>query len=488
MKSAITILGLGPGDAGQLTLAAVRALQSASRVILRTDRHGAARWLEDENISYTTLDAFYESAEDFEDLSSRAAAYLAGLAAEGPLLYAVPGDGVTGDGTVDALLALDVDVVFIPGVSAETAALAACGAAARQASNGFVRVPAAMVAEAHFDEKMPLLVTQLDDPVQAGEVKLALSSRYGDETQVIYISGGKARTIPLYEMDRQSDIDHNSCAYLPGIRSGAGRYTWNDLITIMDVLRGPGGCPWDREQTHDSLRRYLLEECYETLDAIDRDDMDDLCGELGDVLMQVVFHSRVAAERGDFDARDVTDHICRKMLRRHPHVFADGDADTPDAVSVTWDAIKRQEKGIETHSQTLAEVPQSFTALMRAEKIQARAAKAGFDWPDVSGPFDKITEEMQELRQEVEQEKPDPERIGDEMGDLLFAAVNTARHLGVSPELALMNACHKFTGRFAFIEKRAAQSGREMTELTLDDMEEYWVESKKCIILQKNKE
>ncbi len=392
----------------------------------------------------------------------------------------MPGDGVTGDGTVDALRLLDgAELAFVPGVSEGSQALAACGRPARLASDGLTLIPAAMLGEARFDGNMPLLITQLDNPAQVGDVKLALVSRYGDEAELVYVSGDRARVIPLYELDRQPDINHESCAYLPGARPGTGRDSWDDLLAIMDTLRGPGGCPWDREQTHKSLRRYLLEECYETLDAIDRDDMEALCGELGDVLMQVVFHSRMAAERGDFDARDVTDAICRKMLRRHPHVFANEVADTPDAVSRTWDAIKREERGFDRYAQTLEDVPGSFSALMQAEKIQARAARAGFDWPDASGPFDKIAEEPWSCGGEADRETPDPRRVEDELGDLLFAVVNTARHLGVSPELALSRACRKFTGRFAHIEDQATRSGRDITELTLDEMEKYWNETKR---------
>ncbi|MGI5877168.1 MAG: nucleoside triphosphate pyrophosphohydrolase [Christensenellales bacterium] len=486
MQPIITVVGLGPGDPALLTRRAEETLQQASALILRTARHPAYRWLMEQGIACETLDALYDEAEDFETLARRAAQVVAQRAQGGGLVYAVPGDGVTGDGTVDALRATGVALRVEPGVSDASAALARCASEAGDASAGLFTVPAALLGEAAFSERAPLLVTQLDDAAQAGQVKLLLAGRYGDEAPAVYIGEAGAQVIPLYELDRRADIDHRSCVYLPPRRPEHCRYSWDDLVDIMDMLRQPGGCPWDREQTHISLRRYLLEECFETLDAIERGDMEALCGELGDILMQVVFHSRVAAERGDFDARDVTDGICRKMLRRHPHVFGQGTAATPGAVSEVWDAIKRKEKGQRSFTETLEEVPGAFTALMQAEKIQSRAARAGFDWPDASGPLEKIGEEIAELRGALAARPRDPAHVEEELGDLLFAVVNAARHIGVSPELALRRACRKFTERFAYIEDRATASGRKITSLTLDEMENYWKEYKERDISETN--
>ncbi len=247
-------------------------------------------------------------------------------------------------------------------------------------------------------------------------------------------------------------------------------YDFSDLVKIMTLLRAPGGCPWDTEQTHASIRKNFIEEVYEVCDAIDRSDMELMCEELGDVLLQVVFHSEMASERGDFDIDNVCDGICRKLIRRHPHIFADVKADDAKTVLDNWDSIKKAEKAQKSHSDTIADVPKTLPALMYAQKVQKRAAKAGFDWDSIDGALAKIDEEAVELRQAVEQ-KLSVDKVADELGDLIFAAVNAARFAGLDAEETLTAASAKFARRFSAIEQMAQG---KLDQMTLSQMDELW--------------
>ncbi len=257
------------------------------------------------------------------------------------------------------------------------------------------------------------------------------------------------------------------------------------LLDVMARLRSPEGCPWDRQQTHDSLKRYLLEESYELLDAIDAGDDTALVEELGDVLLQVVFHAQIAAETGRFSMADVIDVLVRKLIRRHPHVFGDVQAEDAAAVVRNWEAIKQEEKagrepGPEASS-ILSGIPRHLPALMEAEKVQDRAARVGFQWDDVAGAWEKVQEELGELEQalrgrsETGQERA---RVAEEFGDVLFALVNVARYLEIDPEQALRSSTAKFRQRFRHIETRARAQGRDLRDMTLAEMDALWEEAK----------
>lgn len=249
------------------------------------------------------------------------------------------------------------------------------------------------------------------------------------------------------------------------------RYGYEDFLEIMRLLRAPGGCPWDREQTHSSIRRNFLEETYEVLDAIDRDDPHAMCEELGDVLMQVVFHAQIEAERGHFTMEDVVDGVVKKLIFRHPHVFGGAEPEKDaQSVLVSWDAIKRREKHQRTTTQAMDSVARSLPALWRAEKLQKKAADDGFDWPDIQGALSKLDEEVGELHQAVQ----DGANVAEELGDVLFAAVKAARFAGVDPEDALNAACEKFIRRYGAVEQGARDRGVSVSDLTLEEMTGLW--------------
>jgi ATP diphosphatase len=261
------------------------------------------------------------------------------------------------------------------------------------------------------------------------------------------------------------------------------------LLDIMAALREPEtGCPWDIVQTFETIKPYTIEEAYEVADAIERHDMDDLCDELGDLLLQVVFHARMAEEEGEFSFGDVVEAITRKMIRRHPHVFARSDAETPEAVKLQWEEIKQAEKADrrqrrlrrgqpqEAEASHLGSVQRSFPALVEALKLQERAAKVGFDWSEPEPILDKIEEEIGELRQALKD--GDQRKVADELGDLIFAMVNIGRHIGADPEMALRGTNTKFRRRFSHIEQELEAGGETLDAASLERMEELWQAAK----------
>lgn len=252
------------------------------------------------------------------------------------------------------------------------------------------------------------------------------------------------------------------------------KYDFQDLLRVMDILRGEGGCPWDREQTHESIRKNFIEEVYEACEAIDLKDNTLLCEELGDVLLQVVYHTDIAEDEGAFTMADVCDGVTRKMVLRHPHIFGDAVANTSSEVLDVWEDVKRREKGQETYADTIRAVARSLPALAYAQKVQKKAAKAGFDWPDVSGAFDKLSEETDELKRAMNGDGDKTE----ELGDLLFAAVNIARFLDIDAEEALERASKKFVRRFIAMEEA---SDRDLRTLSLAELEALWEQVKHTV-------
>ena len=257
--------------------------------------------------------------------------------------------------------------------------------------------------------------------------------------------------------------------------TGKPHYDYADLLEIIRLLRSEDGCPWDKAQTHKSIRRGLLEEAYEAAEAIDNDDPVLLKEELGDVLMQVVFHADIESDAGRFTMDDVCDGVVKKLLFRHPRVFGDGHEDSPESVLVSWEQLKRREKGQNTVADSMDSVARSLPSLWRAEKLQKKAAAAGFEWPDVQGALDKLEEEVAELRRAVENGGDVP----DELGDVLFAAVKVGRFCECDPEDAVNGTCEKFIHRFRAVEEGAAVRGREVSQLSLEEMTALWNEAKR---------
>ncbi|MDD3925244.1 MAG: nucleoside triphosphate pyrophosphohydrolase [bacterium] len=483
MPASITVIGLGPGSFDNLTCGALKAMEEAEEVCLRTSSHPIAAELVARGINLSSFDYLYESAETFERVYEEIAASLLNRAKQGRrLVYAVPGHPLVAEIAVHRLLELapgsGVEVRVLPGLSSVEAAYAALGI---DPLGGIFLADALEIDELDIDPSRPLMVLQIYNAVVASAVKLRLMEFYPDEhTAVLLHAVGTEQEsrcdLPLYKIDREHRADHLTILYLPPLAEAAdGRMA--TLLNIMRRLRGPGGCPWDAQQDHASLRPYLLEEAYEVLDALDRDDTGDFCEELGDLLLQVVFHAQVASEEGTFDFSNVVSGICRKLRRRHPHVFGEATVSGAGEVLRNWEAIKLEEKearGIE--SEIMQGIPRTLPALSRAQKVQEKAARVGFDWPDTKGVLEKIHEEVVELTREIEQEH----RLEalDELGDVFFALVNLARQLDLDAEEALRRSTDKFIRRFGFVEMRVKESGRSWESFTLDELDAVWDEAK----------
>ncbi|MGI6168175.1 MAG: nucleoside triphosphate pyrophosphohydrolase [Christensenellales bacterium] len=459
----ITIVGMGYGGAQDLTQAAYKVICGAGRLYVQTARHPVAKYLENNGIAFHSLDKLYENAADFDELNQRIIQEISGQ----DCVLGVLGDGVTGNAVVERLLAQGLADRIVPGVS-----LQAASAALRSCYGGCVMVPAAAFAQTVPGEQ-PMAFFELDRPLLAAEIKLHLQEYYPDETEVTLVSLGagdfSVRDLPLFELDWQKDWDAFTCLLVPALDFAAlRRFGFGQLADIMVRLRGPGGCPWDREQTHESLKQNLLEECYEVFEAIDEQDDDKLCEELGDVLLQVVFHGMIAQEQGRFSLRDIITGLCEKLIRRHPHIFGHAYAPTPDAVVNSWETIKKREKGFSCQSEVLKSVPVCLPSLMRSYKVQKKAANVGFDWEDPKDAFLKIEEETGELREAR------GEQVREELGDLLFAVVNVARILKIEPELALKDAIDKFIRRFEAMETLAMGAGKQLFDMRLEEMDGLW--------------
>lgn len=261
-------------------------------------------------------------------------------------------------------------------------------------------------------------------------------------------------------------------------------YNMDDLIKLVAVLRAPGGCPWDIKQTHESIRKNFIEETYEVIEAINKNDTAGLREELGDILLQVALHSQMESEKGTFDFNDVANDICQKLIVRHPHVFGNMSAEDEKEALSNWDAVKLKTKGMKKQSEAIMKVPREFPALMRAQKIQQKAAKAGFDWDDISGAVEKLYEEINELKCALAENNS--ENIEDEFGDILFSCVNVSRFIGVDSEEALTGATDKFVNRYLIVEKLAEEKNIDMKTASIEELDVLWNKAK-IIIAEKAK-
>jgi tetrapyrrole methylase family protein/MazG family protein len=478
----IKIVGLGPGAREAVTLGAYEELKGAGKIFLRTEIHPTVKYLREWGIRFETYDEKYESLDSFDDIYENIALDLIKKHEEfKDIVYAVPGHPQVAEKTVSLLLGLcderEIEYRILPAVSFIDALIDTLKI---DPVGGLKIVDAFDLDSQLMDRRCGTVITQVYDKYIASEVKLKLMEYYRDDCDVYFVRAAgiegqeSIRRIKLFELDRQADIDYLTSVYIP--RDTESVKDFADLLDIMDTLRGEGGCPWDREQTHESLRRYLVEESYEVIEAIDEGDYAMLSEELGDVLFQVVFHARIGKENEAFNMNDVINTICLKMINRHPHVFSKAVADTSDEVLVNWDKIKRKEQGLKSHTDELKHVAKSLPSLIRAEKVQKKAAKVGFDWESVDGALDKVLEEYHEIKEARKSEEK--EKVSEEIGDLLFAAVNVARFLDIDPEYALHYTIEKFISRFKYIEDQAGLKGLVLSEMTLEEMDRLWNEAK----------
>ncbi|MCH8274955.1 MAG: nucleoside triphosphate pyrophosphohydrolase [Armatimonadetes bacterium] len=464
----IRVVGLGPGDPGLLGAKNLQALQSGKRLILRTGAHPVAKWLRAKDIRFETCDDLIESAGRLGPLHASIVDRV--LAAGENAVYAVPGNPLLGEESVRLLMQrVEVEVLAAPSLA--EAAIAAAG----RPVSGPLHVWSARDLDEHRpDPRAAQVVLHLDSRGVAENAKSRLLKFFPPDHPVYIVfqgmDGARVERAPLSEMDRaEFRTPATACLEPLPLERPAGFY---GLVHVVDRLLGPGGCPWDREQTHHSLKQHMLEETYEALEAIDSGDPDRLCEELGDFLLQALMHAQMDAAEGLYDVDDVITTITSKLVRRHPHVFGDKPAADADEVLRNWDTIKQAERGKESRS-ILDGVPKSMPALLRAFEVSNRAARTGFDWPSLEAVFEKVEEERRELDEAVKSGVA--ARVEEEIGDLFFALANVARRLGVEPEDALRGTVNRFVWRFQDMERRAS---RPLRELSAEEWEALWVQAK----------
>ena len=478
----LKIMGLGPGAYEALTIGALKELKNNKNIYFRTEKHPTVDFLKDEGIKFESYDHAYEKYDSFDDVYKYIAEDLiTKIKDDEDLIYAVPGHPLVAEKSVVNLIELckenNIQYEVLPAVSFVDAMMEALQV---DPIEGVKIIDAFDMKNQILDKRVGTIITQVYNNFIASEVKLRLLEGYEDDTEIIFVRAAgvegleSIRKIPLYELDWQEDIDYLTSIYIP--KDLGNKKDFQDLLDIIETLRNPGGCPWDREQTHESLKSALLEECYEVIDAIENEDEDALIEELGDVLLQVVFHASIGKEDGYFDIMDVIGGISNKMINRHPHVFGNEEANTSEQVLVNWDEIKKEEKGIKTLTEEMQNIAKSLPATTRAYKVQKKAKKVGFDWDDVNCAMDKVKEELNEIKEVYNCE--DKSIIEGEVGDLLFACINVARFLEVDGELALDKTIKKFIKRFSYIENEAIKNNQNLKDMTLEEMDKLWEEAK----------
>jgi tetrapyrrole methylase family protein/MazG family protein len=486
MAPKIILLGLGPGDASLLTQQALSILENASEIYVRTLHHPTVASFP-ASLEVHSFDDLYEQMASFDDVYAHIIEKVLELGRRPQgVVYAVPGHPYIAEATCPGIarraLLEGIPVQVVEGLSFIEPTLTALRI---DPLPHLAIVDALELALAHvppFPPDTPALIAQIYSKAVASDVKLTLMETYPDEhpVRLVHAAGTPqvlVEELPLHAIDQSQSIGLLTTLYLPPLDIGTSFEAFQEIIAH---LRAPDGCPWDREQDHQTLRTNLLEETYEALAALDADDANHMREEFGDLLLQITLHAQIANEYGEFNINQVIKSIYDKIIRRHPHVFGDWKVDGVETVLHNWEKLKAAER-TEEHKENggpekgiLDGVEIALPALSQSEEIQGRAARVGFDWPDKLGVVDKINEECHELLN-----ARDLASRSDELGDLLFAVVNLARHFDIDAESALRETNTRFRKRFAHIERSARLQGRALSDLSLDEMESLWQEAKK---------
>ena len=479
--SGIVLLGLGPGDPNQLTREAWDVLSSADEIYLRTKQHPTVYGFPPV-VKIHSFDDLYQNGNTFEEVYAAIAKKILELGRRDQgVIYAVPGHPFVAEATCPEIARLARDeglaLRIVEGLSFLEPTFSALGLDPYPRLTLFDAMTLGAAHVPAFAPDAPVLVAQIYSRLVASEVKSTLTAIYPDKhpVKLIHAAGTKDQIVEelsLYEIDRSLHVGLLTSLYVPPLGEGTSFESFQEIVAH---LRAPDGCPWDKEQTHESLRKHLLEESYEAIAAMDSGDFAAMCEEFGDLLLQIMLNSQIASEEGEFTANDVVKGIYDKIVRRHPHVFGDVKVDGVSGVLQNWEKLKEKERGKKKEGKGILDcVPLALPALNQAQEYQDRAARVGFDWPEIEGVLDKISEEIQEVKDSTNQEE-----LAEELGDLFFVLVNLARWKKVDAESALRGTNMKFKKRFGYIESNAKKQGRNLSDMKLEEMDALWNEAKK---------
>ncbi|MFC0300083.1 nucleoside triphosphate pyrophosphohydrolase [Virgibacillus soli] len=479
-KHKIEVIGLGGGDINQLPFGVYKKLTTMSnKVFVRTMDHPVIEQLQAEGVPFSSFDAYYEQEKQFEEVYIRIVNKLLLLAQSENVVYAVPGHPMLAERTVQLLIEQDdVEVEIMGGQSYLDDLFTSLKI---DPIDGFQFIDATDFQRSDIQYKQHIIFCQVYNQFIASELKLTLLEDLPSDYEVTIVeaagsSGERLITMPLEELDHNFPTSNLISVYIPPVEEDLLSHTFTQLRKVIATLRGPNGCPWDQKQTHETLRPYVLEEAYELIEAIDAKDDIGIEEELGDLLLQVMLHSQIGEETGYFTIDDVIKGLTKKMIHRHPHVFGDVSIQSIEDVNKNWESIKQEEKG-ETRSSILDGIPEQYPALLKAYKLQEKAAKVGFDWDNSQDIWAKLTEEVAEVKEAISLHNQ--EEIEKEFGDVLFVMANLTRYYNIQPEVALNRTNRKFQSRFTYIERKLREQEKDIHDATLLEMDNYWNEAKK---------
>ena len=480
----IIVIGLGASDFDQMQLGVYKKIKAVNHLYVRTEDHPVLNDLKAEGVVIESFDYVYEKHDTFAPVYREIADVLIEKSKQVPVTYAVPGHPLVAEQTVQYLVEAerngDIELVIEGGQSFLDPIFASLRI---DPIDGFQLLDGTSLSVDEVNMRQHILIGQVYDSFSASEVKLTLMEKYRDDYPVTIVTAAGSseeniRTVPLYELDQAAELNNLTTVYVPPVESDEDALRdWTTFRKIVAHLRGPNGCPWDQKQTHESLKKYLLEESHELLAAIDAQDDFAIVEELGDVLLQVFLHAQIGEDNGYFNLEEVLASISEKMIRRHPHVFGDVSVEDADEVVANWEQIKRQEKG-EQEGYLLDTEYRESASLQTAFNYQKKAAKVGFDWDNVDDAWAKFVEEMDEFKVEITNGNA-ASRV-DEFGDVLFTLVNVARFYKVSPEEAMVHANEKFRSRFNYVEDCVKKTGKAFEDFSLDELDNFWNEAKRA--------
>lgn len=480
----ITVVGLGAGDFDQLPMGVYKTIKNATKLYVRTLDHPVISELAKEDVTFISFDEVYEKHGSFLPVYEEITQTLIEASKEEDIIYAVPGHPLVAEMTIQLLVAAEKNKEIELSIEGGQSFLDAIFGALRiDPIDGFQLVDGSTFSIHHVNMNNHLLIAQVYDQMSASNVKLTLMEKYPDEYPVTIVTAAGSseeilKTVPLYELDHVAEINNLTTVYVaPVENSQEALKEFSTLREIMAKLRGPNGCEWDKAQTHESLKRYLLEETHEALQAVDEGDIDHIIEEFGDLLMIIFMNAQIGEDDGLFNLEDMIESINKKMMRRHPHVFGDVQVSSVEEINANWERIKKEEHGEDASDESVLKGEyRAESAIQTSYNYQRKAAKLSFEWATNEQFWSKAEEEWAEFKSAIE--SGTKEQQLDEFGDVLTTLINLARHYKISAEEAMIHANAKFARRFQFVEQQVKNHNKQFEDFTLTELNEFWKQAK----------